>query len=114
MGKYACVLGEEYREPRKRSWAPWALPVAVAAAVFPFLYEGGLLLYARWRTMFGTYTVARTPVLDWVSENYRSANEALRYQAPEMLHTGQWQPIMAVPVVIAVALFGCLFLRRGN
>jgi hypothetical protein len=114
MGKYGRVLGGDDQEPRRRRRGPWLALLVVALAVSsPVLFEGGRIVVARWQGMLGSHHEVPTPVLDKISEVWWTAGDELKYRAPALLHTGHWSPAMAVPAVIAMALFGSLFLRRG-
>src|SRR5262245_46995236 len=114
MAKFMHVLGEEFREPRRRSRSAWVIPLALAAAAFPVLYEAGLLVLARWKVMLGSYYEPRTPVLDWIADAWRSGRDELSYRFPALAHPGDWRPVVVVPAVIAMALFAGFFLRRGD
>ena len=113
MDKYGRVLGGDDRQPERRR-VPWLGLLVVALAVgSPVLFEGGRIVVARWQGMLGTHTEVPTPVLNTLSGLWWTAGDELKYRAPSLLHTGHWSPAMAVPAVIAMALFGSLFLRRG-
>jgi hypothetical protein len=113
MAKYGRVLGLEEPEPRRRR-GRLVLALALAVAASPLLYEGAGVVVARWQTMLGTYQQVQTPLFDRIAETWREARGDLQRRAPALLHTGRWSPSMAVPAVIGIALFGMLFLRRGN
>src|SRR3954454_12253178 len=66
-------------------------------------YEAGLLVYAQWRSMAGTYWVPKTPLLDALGEWWRSADQSFRYRAHGWVNSGPWSPALAVPLAVGWA-----------
>jgi hypothetical protein len=114
MAKYTSVLGDEiHQNPRPRSRMGGLILLALALAVAPLLYEGGLIVFGKWQTMTGTYIEVRTPLLDRLTEAWNSAQTELRYRAPSLMRFGGLPPLGIVVAVAALALCASLFLRRG-
>ena len=100
-----------YAEKRPRTlnlWLAFRL-IVVTAALGPFLYEGSLILYARWMRVLGYRTTMRTPVLDGVGQLVRSARVSLMTQFRRV----PWNP-QAVLLVGVLSCAACMFLLRGR
>ena len=93
------------------TWRPWlAIRLAlVAVAVGPFVYEGGLVFYARWARILGKSTSVRTPVLDTVHQVIRMGRLILVGQ----FHRVPWKPGIVLVIGVASCLT-CMFLLRGR
>jgi hypothetical protein len=113
MAKYTNVLGDEmYAGPPRPRMLRTLLLVSVLA-VSPLIYEGGLIVYGKWQAMLGTYVEVRTPILDHVAVASQWAKNELKYQSPSFFRDGRLPPMMIVGSVIALAIFGSLFLRKN-
>jgi hypothetical protein len=114
MRKYHAVLHEvPTAAPVRRTRLPAILGLLALTAAFPFLYEGALLVVARWRSMTGAYWEPRTPALDALREWSRLADVELHTLASRVLQSGPWSPSLAVPVAIGWAVvMAAAFLRR--
>lgn len=113
MRKYYTPIHEAPIEAGRRSRVPFLAGLALVVLVSPFLYEFGLVVYAQWRSMTGTYWVPSTPRLDALREWGRTADLALRYHASRVFNSGPWSPSLAVPFGIGWAVaMAVVFLRR--
>lgn len=114
MAKYNAVLSLEGDRPRRQgSGRGLVLGVATLASL-PLLYEWALTVYARWRTMLGTEMAVRTPIWDWLGGQWESARQMLRYQTPTLISLTGASPPAILGTLVALAVFGVLFLRRGT
>ena len=115
MAKYGSVLHDDVRTARRRSSGGLYIVLAVALAVSPVLYEEGMILYSKWRALLGySYSDVPTPVLDTIREQWRAVSRDVTHQAVSAMDFGQWHPSMFVPVALAMAVLGALFLRKGH
>ena len=113
MRKYHSTLTETPAVARRRSWFPFVATVSFVLIAAPWFYEGGMLIYAEWRTMTGTYTVVPTPRLDAVHEWWRTKDQSVRFTTSHWLNSGPWSPRLAVPLGIGWAgAMAVVFLRR--
>src|SRR4051794_27325594 len=114
MAKYGSILHEDVREARTRSNAGLYLVLALALAVSPVLYEEGMVLYSRWRALLGyQYSEVPTPVLNTIREHWRAVSGEVTRQTVSSMDFGHWHPSMFVPLALAMAVLGALFLRKG-
>jgi hypothetical protein len=112
MRKNSSVLREAPPGAR-RSRLPLAFGLVVLMAAAPFLYEWGLVIHAQWRSMTGTYTVAKTPLLDAAWDWWQTAALTGRTGASRFLNSGPWSPSMAVPLAVGWAVaMAFVFLRK--
>ena len=115
MAKYGSILHEDVRAARKRSNGGLFVVLAIALAASPVLYEEGMILYVKWRAALGyPYQDAPTPVLDAIRENWRVVSRDVTHRAVATMDFGQWNPTIFVPVALAMAVLGALFLRKGH
>jgi hypothetical protein len=112
MRKFHTSYNEDIPKKRKRSIIPALLLVGLLTLAAPVLYEGGLILVARWQTLLGTEMVPATPILDAIADRWRNADYQVRFQATHTFIRGNWQPGMAVPVTIVWAVVAAMILRR--
>jgi len=80
----------------------------------PLLYEGALICYGNWQSMIGTHFSVRTPVLDSIADISRETRSETTRRLQPMMHTGHWNPAMAVPLALVTAGLGALLLRKGH
>ncbi|MFO0907653.1 MAG: hypothetical protein U0794_04705 [Isosphaeraceae bacterium] len=115
MAKYSAVLGNEIGTTRRPVSSPRGMILSVLlVASLPFLYEWAMTVYARWQAMLGTHVAVKTPIWDWVSDHWFSIREAIRYQSPTMFSINGTSPSVVMGALVALAVFGVLFLRRGT
>jgi hypothetical protein len=114
MAKYTSVLGDEiYQDPRPRSRMGGLILLALALAVAPMFYEGGMIVYGHWKAMTGTYIEVRTPLLDRLADIWDTTQVELRHRAPTLMRFGGLPPLGIIVAVATLALCGSFFLRRG-
>jgi hypothetical protein len=112
MRKYATFL-HETPTARKRSRLPLWLGLGLLLLCAPLLYEWGLVIYAQWASMTGSYWEPHTPILDTLKEWSRLANQDVRYSFSRVLNSGPWKAQLAVPLAIGWAFaMAVVFLRR--
>lgn len=113
MRKYYTIPADPSTSLPRRSRVPALLLLIVLAALSPWLYEEGMVVHSQWRTLMGTYTVARTPRLDSLREWYRSSDQSMRSGLSSLFHGGEWNPALTVPIGIAWAgVMAAVFLRK--
>jgi hypothetical protein len=91
-----------------RRWIALRLGL-LALAVGPFVYEGGLVFYARWARLLGKYASVRTPVLDSVGQAIRMG----RLNLVSQFHRVPWKPGVVLLIGIA-SCTACMYLLRGR
>jgi hypothetical protein len=114
MAKYNAVLREQIQPVRRPSRAPRFIFFVLLVILSPVAYECGLLCYARWKLILGSYFEPRTPVLDYLSEYWRVFNVGLDGYSRLAFNAGPWKPGIAVPGFIFCSVVGTLFLRKGQ
>lgn len=101
------------RVQKLRSQSPKLIVLAFAVVLSPFLYESGLLIFARWKSVVGPYSVPRTPLIDTLELWSRDAGYGAGVYFRRVLDSGPWSPAYAVPFGIAWALaMAIIFLKR--
>lgn len=80
----------------------------------PILYEVGMLYYAKWNTVMGTYTVARTPILDAILKAIDASRQFTRQRTTLTFLRGNWKSVYAIPFALAWALIASLVLRKAR
>jgi hypothetical protein len=89
-------------------WLAFRL-IVVTAAIGPFLYEGSLMVYARWMRVLGHRAAIKTPVLDGLGLLAKSARISLMTQFRRV----PWNP-QAVLLVGILSCAACMFLLKGR
>ena len=112
MRKFHAASDDGTPKTRKRLIVPALVAAVLLTMVSPVIYEGGLILVAKWQILLGTDSVPATPILDALADRWRSADYNVRSQASHTFIHGNWQPGMAVPVTIVWAVVAALILRR--
>src|SRR5579875_778547 len=104
-------VAPEYTQRPPRPPSVWlALRLFIATvSLGPFVYEGTLILYARWVKVFGYRPAVRTPVLDGVGRHLRSSYSSLMDQFRRV----PWHPPAVIVVGVACCV-ACMVLLRGR
>ena len=115
MRKYSARTNDPTPRPRTQSRLYWrfAILLILGVVVGPYAYEGGMSVYAQWRTLMGTYTVAETPRINQLCDAYRVAAAAINERTHPYLGGSRWQAKSAVPLAIGwAAAMGFVFLHK--
>ena len=113
MAKYTAVLGDDIQTPRRPSRAGLVIVLLALVVAAPLLYEGGLIVAGKWQAMLGTYIEVRTPVLDTLTDTWKSAHDEIRYRTAPYLRFKGMSPLAVVGAIAGLAILASLFLRRG-
>ncbi len=112
MRKYQTVLSDE-RPRRRRSRSPAAFAIGLLLLVSPVVYEGGVLLLARWQSMTGSYWEPKTPILSALSEHSAVAKLEFWTYTSRIFNSGPWRASTAVPFALLWAvMMAVVFLRK--
>ena len=112
MPKYQDVLHAQVPTTR-RSRLPAIFAGVLLLLFAPLVYEGGLILLARWQTMSGTYSEPKTPILSALGDWSQTANLEGRSRVNRLMNSGPWKASLAVPIAVTWAVgIAVLFLRK--
>ena len=112
MRKYHTVLSDDKPRPA-RSRSPAYIAFGLLLLVSPVLYEGGVILLARWQSMTGSYWEPKTPILSALSEHSAVAKLEFMNYALRIFNSGPWRASTAVPFALVWAvMMAVVFLRK--
>ncbi len=106
----------EVAEPRgARGWKPATVAwIAAALVATPLVFDGAKLVVANWRSMFGPSIRVETPALDLASELIGDVCYTSSRALTTWTHRLPWPVDYAVVGLVACAIAGVVFLKRGR
>jgi len=78
----------------------------------PVIYESVLVCAGRWQAMFGVYPNVRTPVLDFLSDNWEMATFDLKHWSRGIFTRTPWKSSYVIPFAIFWTGVLALLLRK--
>ncbi|GAC1469917.1 MAG: hypothetical protein NVSMB9_14330 [Isosphaeraceae bacterium] len=112
MRKTSEVSGELCQGPRRRQF-PQFMAMLVLVCLFPIICEAGLIAFAQWRAMFGSYWEPRTPILWELMNVVRIFKYEIIPDLLRIMSTGPWKASWTVSFGMCWAMImGVIFLRR--
>lgn len=90
------------------------LMVAIGVLLTPLIYDGTMVLLARWQSLFGPTPAVETPFLDalaaFVADTYRSFDQG----TTRTFRNVPWSPSAVLGLGFAWVVVGCRLLMRGR
>lgn len=102
------VQRKPWCSPRQRA----ALAVVLGLALAPIVFESSALCASRWVAMYGQLSTPHTPVLDLLGKGLAELSSAFSLTFRRTFFNLPWKAQMVIPLTIAWAFLGSLFMLR--